>query len=624
VTFHLYQINEVYSNADGSVQFIELLGTANGQEFLTEGSLTVTQGGVTHTFDPATDLPSSATNGKTVLFATAGFEALTGVAPDYTLPAGFLFTSGSQTIHWGVDTLSVPLLPTEGGLSVGQNGTTSAPNTPENFAGVSGSVPSNHAPAGADLLGDVFTGVGQPFSLTVPGNDFSDADNDPLTYTATLANNAALPSWLSFDSSTLVLGGTPAGGDVGTIQVKITASDGSASVSDAFALSVVAGFVVNGDAVDNNLSGSADDDIIFGFGGNDSLDGGAGNDTLVGGPGNDTYAVADGDVVTEGSAGGADTVLASASYTLGANVESLTLTGGASLNGTGNGLANAITGNPGANVLDGAAGSDTLAGGAGNDTYIVGGGDAVVEASGEGHDTEIALVKVRLGDNVEDLVLDPAALVFAGSGNALDNSLTGNGQSNLLLGAAGNDTLDGGSRGDAMAGGSGDDTFVVDTAEDRVIERVGQGIDTVLASVSYNLASAPGVENLTLGGTAASGRGNALDNTLEGNELSNRLSGAGGDDTLIGAAGSDTLSGGDGADRFVFDTLSGVDRISDFQSGVDQLAFDGGVFAALDPDHPFAALSYDAGTGQLFYESTLVAVLEHHAPLAAQDIVVLA
>ena len=201
MTFHLYQINEVYSNADGSVQFIELLGTANGQEFLTEGSLTVTQGGVTHTFDPATDLPSSATNGKTVLFATAGFEALTGVAPDYTLPAGFLFTSGSQTIHWGVDTLSVPLLPTEGGLSVGQNGTTSAPNTPENFAGVSGSVPSNHAPAGADLLGDVFTGVGQPFSLTVPGNDFSDADNDPLTYTATLANNAALPSWLSFDSS---------------------------------------------------------------------------------------------------------------------------------------------------------------------------------------------------------------------------------------------------------------------------------------------------------------------------------------------------------------------------------------------------------------------------------------
>ena len=58
------------------------------------------------------------------------------------------------------------------------------------------------------------------------------------------------------------------------------------------------------------------------------LDGGAGADTLVGGTGNDTYVVDNaGDVVTEGAGAGTDTVQSSVTFTLGANVENLTLTG---------------------------------------------------------------------------------------------------------------------------------------------------------------------------------------------------------------------------------------------------------------------------------------------------------
>ena len=50
------------------------------------------------------------------------------------------------------------------------------------------------------------------------------------------------------------------------------------------------------------------------------------------------------------------------------DVENLTLTGTAAINGTGNALANTITGNGGANIIEGKGGADILDGGAGLDT----------------------------------------------------------------------------------------------------------------------------------------------------------------------------------------------------------------------------------------------------------------
>ena len=101
-----------------------------------------------------------------------------------------------------------------------------------------------------------------------------------------------------------------------------------------------------GNALSNNLFGNANNNTLSGGDGDDTLDGGAGGDTLIGGNGNDTYAVDSGaDKITENANAGVDSVRSAISFTLGANLENLILTGGANLSGTGNMLDNLLVGN---------------------------------------------------------------------------------------------------------------------------------------------------------------------------------------------------------------------------------------------------------------------------------------
>ena len=77
-------------------------------------------------------------------------------------------------------------------------------------------------------------------------------------------------------------------------------------------------------------------------------------------------------------------------FTIGANVENLTLTGAAAINGTGNGAANIITGNASNNVLSGLGGNDTINGGNGNDN-LTGAAGADLLTGGLNADTFIYL-----------------------------------------------------------------------------------------------------------------------------------------------------------------------------------------------------------------------------------------
>lgn len=134
---------------------------------------------------------------------------------------------------------------------------------------------------------------------------------------------------------------------------------------------------IDGLAGNDSISGLAGNDTLIGGLGNDRLDGGAGLDTLRGGAGNDIYIVDNtGDVISEASGSGVDTVYSSVSLSLtaGARVigvfENLLLTGTATISGFGNDQANLIIGNGVNNVLNGLVGNDTLKGMVGNDTLL--------------------------------------------------------------------------------------------------------------------------------------------------------------------------------------------------------------------------------------------------------------
>ena len=96
----------------------------------------------------------------------------------------------------------------------------------------------NDAPVAGALANQAAT-AGSSFSLQLANNAFTDVDGDTLTLSATLANGAALPAWLIFDPATGTFSGTPAKGDIGTLSIRVTATDShQASASATFSLSV--------------------------------------------------------------------------------------------------------------------------------------------------------------------------------------------------------------------------------------------------------------------------------------------------------------------------------------------------------------------------------------------------
>ena len=304
--------------------------------------------------------------------------------------------------------------------------------------------------------------------------------------------------------------------------------------------------IITGGMAASTLYGGDGDDFVSGRVGNDSIDGGAGNDQLNGGGGVNHISGGDGDDVILGGGdmdyiGGGDGI-DTYSALLRNSAVTVDLANGSVKTGTflraslsgienvvGSSFDDMITGDSGANVLDGDAGNDTLDGGGGND--LLDGGTGSNTASYASATAAVTVVVLQgIAQDTVSAGIDTLINIENLTGSKYNDTLTGDSNANML---------DGGAGADVMKGGLGDDTYVVGNSFDNVGERLNEGMDTVLSSITYTLPS--NVEILTLTGTAnLNATGNSDNNTLNGNAGNNLLDGGAGADKMYGGLGDDT------------------------------------------------------------------------------------
>ncbi len=161
--FHTFQIDEMFSNADGTLQFVVLHEAAgmNGENLLMGQSLVSTSPAGTRTYVFTKNLPggscgyyncmSSPTAHRRVLIATSGFAALGLITPDYVIPDGFLATDHGSVNYASVDSINYAALPTDGASALFRDGTTGL-NLATNFAGTTASVTAPGGPATVNVV----------------------------------------------------------------------------------------------------------------------------------------------------------------------------------------------------------------------------------------------------------------------------------------------------------------------------------------------------------------------------------------------------------------------------------------------------------------------------------------
>ena len=176
--------------------------------------------------------------------------------------------------------------------------------------------------------------------------------------------------------------------------------------------------------------------------------------------------------------------------------------------------------------------------------------------------------KERIRERMEELQID--ALVIIGGDGA--ESLLGDAGADIMIGGAGDDELsgqrgddaiNGGLGGDVLSGGQGADTLSGDGGAD-VLDG-GAGADRLIGGRGADVLNGGNGKDFLHGGAGA--------DRLEGGRGADALFGGAGRDVLEGGKGGDILVGGAGADSFVFDGVTGRDRITDFQDGADMLVF---------------------------------------------------
>jgi Ca2+-binding RTX toxin-like protein len=331
--------------------------------------------------------------------------------------------------------------------------------------------------------------------------------------------------------------------------------------------------VIYGDGGDDVLNGGTGDDVLHGGTGTNTFTGGAGNDTIIGSGGNDTaifsgnftdyaisydaatntYSILD---LRSGSPDGVDTTTGVANFKFadGTTPASSAVTHGTTV-GTNDGdyIHAPDAGGPGLPPFSNYA-HDLAIASAGNDVIYGLGGDDWID-SGSGNDT------VYGGDGND--------IIYTGPGGSTPDAT----HSAHVYGGAGNDQITSTNVADVLDGGTGTNIFVgVQDADGNSQTTVTyadatSGITMTDSSGGYFNGYSTDTWN-----SIGNFLGSAFNDTLVGDDHNNTLVGNDGNDVLNGSMGNDTLTGGTGADTFVFLHGDGVDTITDFAHGVDQIS----------------------------------------------------
>ena len=168
-------------------------------------------------------------------FTDANNDPLTYIASlsnDTPLPGWLSFNGATRTFS------GTPLTANVGNIDIKVTASDGQASVSDNFVLVVLSAQTNSPPVVSNVIPDQEATEGALYSFTFALNTFTDADNDPLSYSASLSNDAVLPNWLVFNSSTRTFSGTPTSADEGIIMIKVMASDGEATVNDVFSLTI--------------------------------------------------------------------------------------------------------------------------------------------------------------------------------------------------------------------------------------------------------------------------------------------------------------------------------------------------------------------------------------------------
>lgn len=318
-----------------------------------------------------------------------------------------------------------------------------------------------------------------------------------------------------------------------------------------------------GSAASNTILADFGDDWIAGLGGNDFLNGGAGKDTIIGGDGADSIdggagadtagftaaVVLDFATGVHSGAAAGDIFVRIERFALSAADDTF-IGSAAAVNETVDGGAGAdyLDGGAGNDRLDGGIGADLMIGGAGNDIFVFDSvADRAIESAGEGIDTIVSAISMKLAANIENLEL--AGSASKGIGNDLANVIVGNGEANKLKGAGGNDHLEGAKGNDVLTGGKGRDTFVftVTKGTDRITDFKHRKDDIDLSDLDANVKKAGNSKFKFIGEKEFSDRAGELRFEAQGKKtiITADLNGNGTADLKIVLDGHHHLTAGD-------------------------------------------------------------------------------